>query len=87
MMIRVALIILATMAFVAFALANTQRVGLSFVVGETDVRLIFLLMTSFTVGAFAAILRQMVESARRRAQRNRIRVVRKRATLNQAQVK
>jgi len=84
-MLRVAMIVLATMAFVAFALANTERVGLNFVVGQTDVRLIFLLVTSFAMGAFVTTLRQMVESARRRAQRDKMRVGRRRA-LSQAPI-
>jgi uncharacterized integral membrane protein len=83
-MLRVATIILATVGFVVFALSNVHRVGLRFVVGETDVRLIFLLMTSFIVGAFVTVMYQMVESARRRSPRGKIRVVRTRAALNRA---
>ncbi len=85
-MLRVAIIILATMGFVVFALSNAHHVGLSFVVGETDVRLIFLLMTSYALGAFVTIMYRMVESAGRRARRGKIRVVRARAALNQAHV-
>ncbi len=85
-MLRVAIIILATMGFVAFALSNVHRVGLRFVVGETDVRLIFLLMTSFAVGAFVTVMHQMVESARRRALRGKIRGLRTRAALNRAPI-
>jgi uncharacterized integral membrane protein len=83
-MLRVAFIILATAGFVVFGLSNVHRVGLRFVVGETDVRLIFLLMTSFIVGAFVTVMYQMVESARRRSSRGKIRVVRTRAAFNRA---
>ena len=85
-MLRVTFIILATTSFVVFALSNVHRVGLRFVVGETDVRLIFLLMTSFGVGAFVTVMYQMVESARRRALRGKIRAVRTRAALNRGSV-
>ena len=85
-MLRVIMIIMATMGVVAFSLANTQRVGLSFVVGETEVRLIFLMMTSFGTGAFVAALYQMVESAQRRAHQNSMRVAMKRTALNKALV-
>jgi uncharacterized integral membrane protein len=85
-MLRVAIIILGTMGFVVFALSNTHRVGLSYIVAETEVRLIFLLMTSFAVGAFMTTMYQMVESARRRAERGKIRVARARAALNRAHV-
>jgi uncharacterized integral membrane protein len=83
-MLRVAFMIMGTMAFVVFALSNTHRVGLSYVVAETDVRLIFLMMTSFAVGAFVTMMHQMVGSARRRAQRGRIRVAKARPALNRA---
>jgi uncharacterized integral membrane protein len=85
-MLRVAIMIVGTMAFVVFALSNTHRVGLSYVVAETDVRLIFLLMTSFASGAFATMMYQMVGSARRRARRGRIRVAKARPALNRAHV-
>jgi uncharacterized integral membrane protein len=85
-MLRVATIILATAGFVVFALSNVHRVGLRFVMGETDVRLIFLLMTSFVVGAFVTVMYQMVESARRRSLRGKIRVVRTRDALDRASI-
>jgi uncharacterized integral membrane protein len=81
-MLRVAFIIVATMGFVVFAMSNVHRVGLRFVVGETDVRLIFLLMTSFAVGAFVTMMYQMVESARHRALRGKLREAKTRAALN-----
>jgi hypothetical protein len=59
---------------------------LSFVVGETNVRLIFLLMTSYAFGAFVTILCQMDQSAGRRALRGKIRAVRSRPALHQAPV-
>jgi uncharacterized integral membrane protein len=80
-MLRVTLLIMATAGFVVFGLSNVHRVGLRFVVGETDVRLIFLLMVSFIVGAFVTVMYQMVESARRRSSKGKIRVVRTRAPL------
>ena len=83
-MLRVTVIILATAGFVVFALSNVHRVGLGFVVGQTDVRLIFLLMTSFGVGAFVTVMYQMVESARRRALREKIRGVETRDALERA---
>jgi uncharacterized integral membrane protein len=84
--LRVVIIVLVTAGFVVFALSNVHRVGLRFVVGETDVRLIFLLMTSFGIGAFVTMMYQMVESARRRAMKRKIRVVRARAALNRAPI-
>jgi uncharacterized integral membrane protein len=85
-MLRVAIIILMTIGFAAFALSNAHSVGLSFVFGETDVRLIFLLMSSYAAGAFATIMYQMVDSASRRSRRGKIRVVRARPALKQAHV-
>ncbi len=85
-MLRVILIIVATIGVVTFSLANTQRVGLNFVVGETEVRLIFLMMTSFGGGAFMATLYQMLETARRRAEKNKIRVAIKRGVATKALV-
>ena len=85
-MLRVILIVVATIGVVAFSLANTQRVGLNFVVGGTEVRLIFLMMSSFGGGAFIAMLYQMVETARRRAEKNKIRVAIKRGVANKALV-
>jgi uncharacterized integral membrane protein len=85
-MLRVAIMILGAMAFVVFALSNTHRVGLSYVVAETDVRLIFLLMTSFAVGAFVTMMQQMLGTARRRARRGRIRVAKARPALTRGHV-
>ena len=66
-MIRLFLTVLTTIAFVAFALSNTHRVSLSFVVGETEVRLIFLLLVSFAAGVLTILLRTALEDARHRA--------------------
>jgi uncharacterized integral membrane protein len=85
-MLRVTSLVLSTVAFVLFAMSNVHRVGLRFVVGETDVRLIFLLMTSFVVGAFVTVMYQMVESARRRAHMEKLREVRARALLERASI-
>ena len=84
-MMRLVLLMLATIAFVVFALANTERVELSFVIAQTEIRLIFLLVTSFATGALAALFQQTMAGARRRAQRQRIRIAARRAALNQAE--
>ena len=86
-MARLFLMILGTIAFALFALANTERVGFSFVFGQTEVRLIFLLVTSFATGALAASFWQTaVALGRRRARRRRIRVTFKRPELQEADV-
>lgn len=75
-MMRLLFIMLATIGFVLFALANTEHVELSFIVGQTEIRLIFLLMLSFGVGALAALVHQAVATARLRAQKQRERMKR-----------
>jgi uncharacterized integral membrane protein len=66
-MVRLFLTILTTMALVAFGMSNTHRVLLSFVVGETEVRLIFLLLVSFAGGVLSILLHTAVTDARQRA--------------------
>jgi uncharacterized integral membrane protein len=58
---------LVTVVFVAFGLSNTHRVQLSFVVGQTEVRLIFLLLVSFASGVLTIFLRKAMRDARDRA--------------------
>ena len=65
-MIRLLFIMLATAGLVLFALANTEHVELSFIVGQTRIRLIFLLMMSYTTGALSAAVYQAVVAARGR---------------------
>ena len=69
-MMRLFLMMLMTVGLVLFAFSNTERVELSFIVGQTEVRLIFLLMTSFVSGALAGLFLQTV----RRARKQKIRV-------------
>jgi uncharacterized integral membrane protein len=83
---RLFLMMVATVGFVLFALANTERVEFSFVFGQTQIRLIFLLVTSFATGALgASFVKTMRALARRRAHKQRIRVVMKRAALRRAE--
>jgi uncharacterized integral membrane protein len=70
-MSRLLFIMLATVGLVLFALANTEHVELSFIVGQTRIRLIFLLMMSFTTGGLSAIVYQAVVAARGRRSRKR----------------
>jgi uncharacterized integral membrane protein len=78
---RLFLMMLMTIGLVLFAFFNTERVELSFIVGQTEVRLIFLLMTSFVGGALSGLLYQAAIGARRRARKQRIRVAVKRLAL------
>jgi uncharacterized integral membrane protein len=66
-MLRLLFTVLLTGAFVAFAWANTHRVQFSFVVGETDVRLIFLVVASFAGGVLTMLLNAALEDAKHRA--------------------
>ena len=71
-MLRLVVTILATIVIVAFAMANTHRVELSFVIGApVEVRLVFLLATSFVVGLATAMFVQLVGSVRARARARR----------------
>jgi uncharacterized integral membrane protein len=72
-MVRLLLTILTTTALVAFGLSNTHRVLLSFVVGETEVRLIFLLLVSFASGVVTILLHTALTDARHRALTRRMR--------------
>jgi uncharacterized integral membrane protein len=80
-MLRLILTMLTTVAFVAFALSNTQRVAFSFVLGETEVRLIFLLVLSFVVGFLAVLLHTALKDAKRRAEHQKMRAAMTRAAL------
>lgn len=85
-MMRLFLTMLATVAIVTFALANTERVELSFVFGHTEIRLIFLLATSFVTGAAATHFYLTLASARRRAMQQRMRIAVRRAALEELEV-
>jgi uncharacterized integral membrane protein len=84
-MSRLLIIMLATIGLVLFALANTEHVELSFVVGQTSVRLIFLLMLSFGVGALFALLYQAVAAARGRARKQKARVAVRRVSFEESE--
>jgi uncharacterized integral membrane protein len=79
-MLRLLFMVSMTVGLVLFAFMNAERVELSFIVGQTEVRLIFLLMTSFVSGALAAVVYRSAMGARR-ARDKRIRVSVKRLTL------
>lgn len=67
-MLRLVLAIFGTIALVAFVMVNTHHVRLSFVVGEAvEVRMIFLLLTTFVMGMATTWFTQM--SLRVRARR------------------
>jgi uncharacterized integral membrane protein len=65
-MIRLVPMVLATVAFVVFAVSNGRRVPLNFVFGATEVPLIFLVLASFTAGALSVFFHAMVKTAERR---------------------
>jgi uncharacterized integral membrane protein len=73
-MMRLLFIMLATVGFVLFALANTEHVELSFIVGQTRIRLIFLLMMGFATGGLSALLYQAVVAARGRSRKQKVRL-------------
>jgi uncharacterized integral membrane protein len=73
-MARLVPIMLMTIVLVAFALSNARRVALNFVVGETEIPLIFLMLTSFAAGATAVLLRSVLKSAERQALKKKLRV-------------
>jgi uncharacterized integral membrane protein len=76
---RAAALTLSTIFFVLFAVSNTRRVALSFVVGETETGLIFLLLASFAAGAVTVFVRSTLLAVRRRADSERVRLEMKRA--------
>jgi hypothetical protein len=58
--LRLVLAIFGTIALVAFVMVNTHHVKLSFVVGEAvEVRMIFLLLTTFFLGMATTWFTQM----------------------------
>lgn len=72
---RILFAFLATALFVAFSIANTQHVELSFVFGSpVEIRLIFLLLIAFGSGVAASTFRRMLHEARERSQTRRIRL-------------
>ena len=80
-MLRLILTMLTTVAFVAFALSNTHRVAFSFVLGATEVRLIFLLVLSFAAGFLAILFHNALQDAKRRAHKQKIRDAMTRAAM------
>jgi len=71
-MLRLVVTVLATVLVVAFAMANTHHVELSFVLGApVQVRLVFLLASSFVVGLLTAMFVQLVGSVRARSRARR----------------
>jgi uncharacterized integral membrane protein len=85
-MVRLLLTVLTTIVFVAFALSNTHRVPFSFVFGETEVRLIFLLLVSFVAGVMTILIHSTLEDARRRAMKKEMRVAMSRGAMLQDEV-
>jgi uncharacterized integral membrane protein len=72
-MVRLFLTVLTTVVFVAFALSNTNPVPFSFVVGETQVRLILLLLVAFAGGVLTILVNTALKDARDRALTNTMR--------------
>lgn len=71
-MTRLVLTILATILVVAFAMVNTQHVELSFVFGApVQVRLVFLLASSFVAGMVCVVFLQLLGTVRARARAKR----------------
>lgn len=72
-MVRLILMVLITGAFVAFAWSNTNPVPFSFVVGETEVRLILLLLICFAAGVLTILVHTSLKDARHKALTNKLR--------------
>jgi uncharacterized integral membrane protein len=85
-MLRLVPVVFMTMAFVAFGWANASRVSLNFVVGVTEVPLIFLLLTAFATGAVVVFINAMVKDAERRVIARKMRTAVRRAELQQLEV-
>ena len=69
-MLKVLFVILMAVAATTFATDNMHHVDLGLVVGSpVNVRLFFLLLTSFLVGCFSAMLVNLYLNARSRKQR------------------
>jgi uncharacterized integral membrane protein len=59
-MVRLLFAILATIGLVVFVMVNTHHVSLSFIVGPPiQIRMIFLLVCTFTVGALTTLFLMM----------------------------
>jgi uncharacterized integral membrane protein len=86
MMLRLVPIVLATVALVVFALSNAQQVALHFVLGQTELPLIFLLVASFAGGAITVFLFSVVSEAERRALEKKMRIRMNRAALSHVEV-
>ncbi len=55
-MIKLALVVLTTIAIVVFAISNSHHVDLSLAVGKSiEVRLIFLLLSAFIIGMMVPV--------------------------------
>ena len=66
-MTRLIVAILTTMAVVAFGMANTHHVPVSFVFGApVQIRQIFLLLTTVSIGVVVTLLWQQLRAVRRR---------------------
>jgi uncharacterized integral membrane protein len=72
-MLRLILMVLMTVAFVAFAWSNATPVLFSFVVGEMEVRLILLLLICFAAGVLTILCNAALKDARHHALTNKIR--------------
>jgi uncharacterized integral membrane protein len=81
-MLRLFAMVVATVAFVVFAVSNGRRVALNFVFGATEVPLIFLVLASFAAGAITVFFHAMMKTAERR-QMKRLRVEMSRAANHQ----
>jgi len=74
-MIRLLIAVVLTFAGATFAMANTHHVPLSLLVAEpVEIRLIFLLMTTFLAGVLFASFSVLIRSANRR---RRLRTIKK----------
>jgi uncharacterized integral membrane protein len=73
-MMRLFFLVLATAGIVVFGFSNMEHVEFSFLFGQTEVRLIFLMMTSFAVGALSAAVYRTLADTRRRARERELRV-------------
>jgi uncharacterized integral membrane protein len=85
-MARLLPIILMTVVVVAFGLSNARRVALSFVIGETELPLIFLISTAFAAGASVVFLHSFLRSAERKALKRKLRVEMRRRRLDEVEV-
>ena len=85
-MARLLPIILLTVAVVAFGLSNARRVALNFVVGETEIPLIFLISTAFAAGAIVVFLHSFMRAAERKALKKKLRVEMRRRRFEEVEV-